>query len=609
MRQAAGAFKRDRRGNVAMMWGLMGTVLLGLMGLTIDFTRAQMIRNTLQNAADGAALAAARAVDLPESERQTAGRAFFDAEAGDLAAASRLTLTPLEAGGYVASVEYDMPVSLARLIFNRDWTIGVESEALQSGLDLEVAMVLDITGSMAGTRITDLRAAAADLVDIVVREEQTPFTSKVALVPYSNSVNPGTYATNARGSITPGRSISAASWRLGSTSQNIAGATRANPVRITSNNHGLSNGDRIWIGGVSGMTQLNNKAYTVRNASTNAFDLWNADNTAQVNGSGYSSYSSGGTIRECQVASCRVVVTASNHGLEDNDYVFITGVGGMTQINSAANTTWRITLLDDDTFSLQNSTGPSYSAYTSGGTAYCTEYGCQYLRFTNASGSLRVHQVSNCVSERTGAQAYTDANPSSAPVGLTYPPPSGNTCPTTTITPLTSDRAMLTSRINALTVTGSTAGQIGAAWGWYLLSPNFGGSMFSGESQPLSYSAPHKVKIVILMTDGEFNTPYCNGVIAANAGSGSGNASDHINCNATNGDPDTQTEAVCDGMKDRGVIVYTVGFGVTDGTETDQMLEGCATSANHAFSAESGEQLRAVFRDIANQISQLRLSR
>ena len=55
--RSARAFGRDRRGNVAMMWGLMGAVLVGLIGVTVDFTRAQAIRNQMQNAVDGPALA------------------------------------------------------------------------------------------------------------------------------------------------------------------------------------------------------------------------------------------------------------------------------------------------------------------------------------------------------------------------------------------------------------------------------------------------------------------------------------------------------------------------------------------------------------------------
>ena len=41
----------------------------------------------------------------------------------------------------------------------------------------------------------------------------------------------------------------------------ITGATQADPVVITSNAHGYSNGDRVYITEVVGMTQLNNREY------------------------------------------------------------------------------------------------------------------------------------------------------------------------------------------------------------------------------------------------------------------------------------------------------------------------------------------------------------
>ena len=41
------SFRRNRDGNVAMMWALMGTALIGLLGLTIDFTRAVMVKTDL----------------------------------------------------------------------------------------------------------------------------------------------------------------------------------------------------------------------------------------------------------------------------------------------------------------------------------------------------------------------------------------------------------------------------------------------------------------------------------------------------------------------------------------------------------------------------------
>lgn len=75
----------------------------------------------------------------------------------------------------------------------------------------------------------------------------------------------------------------------------ITGATAANPVVITALSHGYSNGDLIDIADVGGMTQLNGKRYKVASAATNTFALHDADTGANINGSAYTAYTSGGT--------------------------------------------------------------------------------------------------------------------------------------------------------------------------------------------------------------------------------------------------------------------------------------------------------------------------
>ena len=47
-----------------------------------------------------------------------------------------------------------------------------------------------------------------------------------------------------------------------------------------------------------------------------------------------------------------------------------------------------------------------------------------------------------------------------------------------------------------------------------------------------------------------------------------------IDCDATNGDPFDQSRALCTAMKAQGVIVYTVGFGITAGTDEAAVLRG-----------------------------------
>lgn len=70
----------------------------------------------------------------------------------------------------------------------------------------------------------------------------------------------------------------------------ITAATQANPVVITSASHGYSNGDRVYITGVSGATQLNNREFTVANVATNTFEL------SGIDGTGFDAYTSGGDV-------------------------------------------------------------------------------------------------------------------------------------------------------------------------------------------------------------------------------------------------------------------------------------------------------------------------
>jgi hypothetical protein len=73
-------------------------------------------------------------------------------------------------------------------------------------------------------------------------------------------------------------------------SKNIVGATKANPCEVTVNAHGYANGTIIWISGVVGMTELNEKLYTITVTGENTFTL------DGVNSSEYTDYGSAGTV-------------------------------------------------------------------------------------------------------------------------------------------------------------------------------------------------------------------------------------------------------------------------------------------------------------------------
>jgi Flp pilus assembly protein TadG len=444
--------RRDERGATLLLFTVVLVPLLATVAVGIDFGRALLIKQKLTNAADAAALAVGTKNNLTEEEATALAEAFIHAHYpssyfGDLKGFSVAT----SASNVKVTVTAVMPTTFLQVLNTQSLQITANAQVERPQRKLEVALVLDRTGSMAGQRIADLRVAAKDLVDIVVWDNQSEANyAKVAVVPYASSVNVGAYAAGVRGNISPGT---------------------------------------------------------------------------------------------------------------------------------------------------------------------CSTPGCQFFKFTNAKGAQKTHQVSSCVSERTGPQAFSDAGPGTALVGPHYPPDS-NPCPPTAIVPLTNDKMLLKAEIDALTPVGSTAGHIGIAWGWYLLSPSWG-HLWPPGSQPAPYEEigkrdskglPLLQKIIVLMTDGEFNTAYCKGVISKDAGSGSGSDSDHIDCNAPNGSSFTQAESLCGNVKTTGITVFTVGFALGPDLNAREVLARCATDETHAYEASTGDELRQAFRDIAKRIATLRLT-
>jgi hypothetical protein len=87
----------------------------------------------------------------------------------------------------------------------------------------------------------------------------------------------------------------------------ITGISQANPAVVTASNN-FREGQQVTIAGVSGMTQVNNNVYTVRNPSSSNFQLYDSSDGTSVDSSGFSSYSSGGT------AAHGVVILSSVNG-------------------------------------------------------------------------------------------------------------------------------------------------------------------------------------------------------------------------------------------------------------------------------------------------------
>jgi len=76
-----------------------------------------------------------------------------------------------------------------------------------------------------------------------------------------------------------------------SPAQAITAITQADPPVVTSAGHGLSDGDVVYITGVVGMTDVNNRAFIANVLSSSTFELFDQDST------GYTAYTSGGELQ------------------------------------------------------------------------------------------------------------------------------------------------------------------------------------------------------------------------------------------------------------------------------------------------------------------------
>jgi len=206
--------------------------------------------------------------------------------------------------------------------------------------------------------------------------------------------------------------------------------------------------------------------------------------------------------------------------------------------------------------------------------------------------------LDGCVVGRDGAASATEeepapgswltavdpANPLPDLDPMSGVPANGYSCPGVEVLPLTKSKSDLLERVDDFTPGGWTAGHLGAAWGWYLVSPEWS-NVYDNGAQPAPYSDEDTIKAVLLMTDGVFNTRYI------------GSAGDTS---------DQKAREICTNMKNENVVVYAVAFEAPAAAEAT--LRACASSATHYFSADNTTELREAFLEIAGSLTSLRLT-
>ncbi len=193
-------FRKDENGNFAMIFALSIFVFFGTVGFAIDVTRALHAQSALQNTIDKAVLSLAKDMSKDPSLQGSAGAAqreeYIEKWLNANQAVRQLTMTFSTIIGaqkeITINAEATIPTSLMAIVGKTEMTINATSQAVASSGKAEVMMVLDTTGSMEGSKLTDLKAAATDFTQSLFNQPDATDNLKIGVVPFANYVNVGT---------------------------------------------------------------------------------------------------------------------------------------------------------------------------------------------------------------------------------------------------------------------------------------------------------------------------------------------------------------------------------------------------------------------------------
>jgi Flp pilus assembly protein TadG len=191
LRAVASKFRASNKGNVAMIYALALLPSLAAVGSAVDLTRAMVVKMRLGEALDAAGLAVGGTVGLSESEMTAKAQKFFYANYPDDELGTVTSLNVSASGQHLVNVSGSARIDTAFMglfgIYYLDVSVNVEVTRESKGL--EIALVLDNTGSMAESgKMPALKSATNELIGILFGEQNTPSHLKMALVPFSQTV-------------------------------------------------------------------------------------------------------------------------------------------------------------------------------------------------------------------------------------------------------------------------------------------------------------------------------------------------------------------------------------------------------------------------------------
>jgi len=589
MAQHLESFARNKGGNIAMMWGLMTLPFMAMLALAVDVNNVANHRQAAQSALDSALLAAARhgiEGDATQAEMEAELSNYFSALMTTNGGVQCQTpdMAPNMAGGIVAAgVTCTSETLMSGLMGREQIDYEVDAEVNFGIGKIDVAFVFDVSGSMdddvsgntvitvcdndgencqnvpASTRMEALKAAAkAGVSQLLTANGDDRDDVRIAMVSYNQAVNAGVYFKAVTG-VDPTRTYAydedqAVVMDPGNAHNHIFVGlydTRDNRLIATLHDDSVVEIPAAYAGHLAISAEI--KSSSGKYGKDESMVLEATSNggwmeTRTENAAPYALYGdNGGDFHDGFIPTNEWVRLYAQVYDQDN------GNGDRISRNKFD---FRIDIREEgeapiltieDTCTYERGNGGHWDRTTAPGPG-------KYL-------------TADEVTFDEDSQSWT------VPAG----------CSSATPLALTADQAILDAYINALPTGGGTAGHLGVAWGRYLIAPEWS-AVWPVSSKPIDYHEPDARKIIIMMTDGQFNRTYHD-----EHGTSFEQAMDH-----------------CDRSKEQGVIIYTISFDAPE--DAQAALDYCSSGVDYAFDVNNGQELLDAYTAIANRISDLRLS-
>ncbi|HYH71510.1 MAG TPA: pilus assembly protein TadG-related protein [Methyloceanibacter sp.] len=557
-----------------MLFGLAAIPLMVGVGAAVDYGRALLVRERMGNAADAAALAVGSWQGQTKAQLQVKARQYFDANFPPeiLGAPAALNLN-FSGNDIVVNVSGTVPTTMLRLANFQSIDVHAASTVTVGMGTLEVALALDNSGSMAGSKITALKTAASGLVDSLFDSAKGSTKAdpiKIAVVPFAAGVNVGSQYSTASWMDTNAKNPAHGD------AQKANGSPAVNNFNLFKSLKG-SNGSAItWEGCVEARPSpydVNDAAPSSGTGSTLFVPLFAPDEPDNWT---------------CSTSNC------SN-----------SGSGSKRRVNGAPNGTFTYNnyLPDAGTTTTCGSASSTNSNWTcANGDANCNGSNSGRKEEDGFAG-MNITANKNC---KYGTSSNKATVASVTVGGLAAGP--NFMCTSAPLLPLSTQQTTIKAKITEMQAEGATGVVEGAMWGWRALSP---GEPFA---QGRAYNAEENQKILILMTDG-VNTYYPQSTFLKSWYSIYGYVSQgRLGTTSTSSSTltakmDERTLTACNNIKAAGVTIYTVAFEMAGEDAGLGLLQSCASDEDKYFAPNSDSELISAFKAIGKDISELRITK